>query len=518
MGKLQKPKLPPPHLLICVSICRDDCLNRNGGIDGNVCTCDDQSDSDTYFDTMRSNRSQDEDACSHGSDGQDDEDICDAESVELNFEDNAAINDDDCANQDTLCSNNSSSADACSVASHDVRTADEDCASQGDNLERKEDVCAESECDDSVVDERANTGTMGDLERCEVDGWNSACTDGTVATNNGTVRKTYSSAESESEDCGLTENRRICSEQTNTGTLQSECSCQDNDDRDSCMGTGTQTVKCANCANAQDTNTMRSNASAYSVEDCSNRYLNSKNTENRMCTFSSAESSMQNTMCRRSSAESAQCCCAGDTGTLQSERNQGFGTMRCAYCDNQNSNAGTMRSGYSCASTAGSEGCDANALCEACANQANTVNSNYSESTVRSNSFECLSGGNGATNTWGNTNTYRSGYSCCSAASSNRNGSCLVCMGTGTVRSKSAYTDTMDSSYSQQYGNCCRDSTMQSARSGYTNAQTAYSTRAGIMRSQESDSLDSEGDAEVTSPCFNICSCLGQNLIQLQLR
>jgi len=412
-----------------------------------------------------------------------------------------------------LCSN-CSAADACSVASQDVCTAD-DCASQGDNLERKEDVCAATECADSVVDECANTRTMGDAERGEVDGSKSACTDGTLATDNGTVRKTNSSADCESEDCGLTEDRRICSEPTNKGTLQSECSCRDNDDRDSCSGTGTQTVKCANCANAQDT--MRSNASAYSVEDCSNEYLDSENTENRMCTFSSAESSMQNTMCRRSSAASARCCCA-DTGTLQSERSRGFGTMRCACCDEQNSKAGTMRSGYSCASTAGSAGCDANALCEACANQANTMNSSYSESTVRSNSFECLSGGNGATNTWGNANTYRSGYSCCSAASSNRNGSCLVCTGTGTVRSKSAYTDTVDSSYSRQYGNCCRESTLQSARSGYTNAQIAYSTHAGTMRSRESDSSDSEGDAETTSPRFNVCSCLGQNLIQLQLR
>lgn len=460
------------YVLIRVSICRDDCLNERGGT-RNACTCnDDESDSETYFDTIRTCKSQEYD-----------EDACCAESVELNFDDNVA-SDDDCVNQSTLCSDSRQSEDACATGDEETCESQEKNLDSCANTKNGAEFCAcneSDECEDSgavCLDESAECGDTtcngcNDDNQCACDaadncvddnGCAAVCLDDDECGGNETdaCADDEECAAGESDDCSQTGLQK-----TNTGTLQSECSYGSGDD-DDCLNGGS-TMRCPNCATA--TNTMRLNDSA---EDC-------------------CDQCKTNTICNQSTTRSAQCCCAGDTGTLQSECSHGG----CA-CN-------TMRSGCSCVSE---ESCAADAVCANCANHMGTTKSNYSESTVRSNSFECLSVANDADqlagNTWGKTDTYQSGYN----ASSNQQGSCLVCMGTGTVRSRSAYADTMDSSYSQQYGNCA----MQSASS-------AYATRTGTIRSQESDSeSDLEGDAKGSAPCFNVCSCLGQNLIQLQLR
>lgn len=472
------------YVLIRVSICRDDCLNRGGG-NRNACTCDDdESESETCFDTMRTRKSQDDD------------DACCANSIELNFNEEG----DDCTNQqNTLCSIDCQSEDDCATDNQDCgadvceseddacaqstcndcdnddedtcecdqeeNCADDDtCAAEDNECECEEaDNCADDnnctdnndcgnddcENNDNCDDDNCNNDNCGDNEfdnnNCGTDdSTDDNCAGDDCAEDNCEENETDICADN--DECAADKSEDLC--QTNTGTLQSECSYR-SEDGNSCLGGGS-TIKCANCASAAN-----------------------------QCNTNTIES-----------AKSAQCNCAGDTGTLQSECSQGG----CA--------CGTMRSSYSCASE---DSCAGNALCSGCANQMGTMKSNYSQSTVRSNSFECLNVAGDTdqsmANTWGKTDSFRPAQ----CGSSNQQGSCLVCMGTGTVRSRSAYADTMDSSYSQQYGNCA----MESARSN-------YAPRTGTIRSQGSDSeSDSEGDAKRSPPCFNICSCLGQTLIQL---
>lgn len=373
-------------------------MNRNGGRK-NACTCYDDSDSDTCFETMRTNRSQNEN-----------EDACCAESVELNFNDRAADND-DCNNQNNTCSD-----DACATGDQKTRE-DEESQQNNSNCESKDDACAQLENNDDECQECQETKTDG------------------------------------------------------RGENQYECNnCDDNDCADDNECEDNQTDNCA------DNNKCAGNEADFGADD------NDECADDK-CARNEKE------FC---ADESEDCTQTANTGTLQSECSQGGCTCGSSGAD------------FSCADTNTEDGCGSeNTLCANCADQMGTMKSNYSESTVRSNSFECLNMANDEENTWGNKDTYRSGYSKNNNnVSTKKNGSCLVCMGTGTVRSRSAYADTMDSSYSQQYGNCA----MQSAR-------------ADTMRSQESDSQsESEGDAKASVPCFNICSCLGQNLIQLQLR